>query len=72
MIDSRRIVGVNSSREMDVRHIPPQTTVGSYAIKKASLTDSGNYTCEPAGLENATVTLHVLAGKTLIKNLPFH
>jgi len=43
-------------------HISDTTSMSTLTIQHALPEDSGFYTCDPAGLQNATVTLHVIPG----------
>lgn len=61
--DDRRVVSAGSGRVLTVDRHPPDTSVGSLTIPSPSLSDSGNYTCAPASLSQASVMLHVLSGE---------
>ncbi|XP_037776227.1 zwei Ig domain protein zig-8-like [Penaeus monodon] len=61
--DDRRVVSAGSGRVLTVDRHPPDTSVGSLTIPAVALSDSGNYTCAPASLSQASVMLHVLSGE---------
>ena len=42
-----------------------ETTTSFLLIQNARDSDSGTFTCQPEGMESATITLHVLKGKYL-------
>ena len=46
-------------------HIAEGTTVSTLTILHAETSDSGTYTCLPAQLESASVSLHVLESKLI-------
>ena len=50
-------------------HIAEGTTVSTLTILHAETSDSGTYTCLPAQLESASVSLHVLESKLPFNNL---
>ena len=46
---------------------PGGRTVTSLIISQADITDSGNYTCDPASNYSKWVIVHVTTGKTIPK-----
>ncbi|XP_066974916.1 uncharacterized protein [Macrobrachium rosenbergii] len=50
-------------RQVFVERITDDTTIGTLIITTASPRDQGSYTCVPASLPTASVTLHVLNGE---------
>lgn len=61
----KRVVdGEGGGWRIELERVEGEETVGTLIIPSASPRDQGDYTCAPATLPNATVTLHVLNGKT--------
>ncbi|XP_066975335.1 uncharacterized protein, partial [Macrobrachium rosenbergii] len=56
-------------RQVFVERITDDTTIGTLIITTASPTDQGSYTCVPASLPTASVTLHVLNGQFKIEGV---
>ncbi|XP_047486813.1 uncharacterized protein LOC125037658 [Penaeus chinensis] len=50
-------------RQIYVERIAGDTTIGTLLIPRASPRDQGTYSCSPASLPSASVTLHVLNGE---------
>lgn len=60
----KRVVdGEGGGRRVELERVAGEETVGTLLIPAASPRDQGDYTCAPATLPNATVTLHVLNGE---------
>ena len=53
----------SSGPYVSVEILSKDTTIGTLTIPRVSNKDAGEYTCVPASLKSATVTLHVLNGK---------
>ncbi|XP_064088012.1 inactive tyrosine-protein kinase 7-like isoform X2 [Macrobrachium nipponense] len=54
---------LTGGRQVFVERISDDTTIGTLIITTASPRDQGSYTCVPASLPTASVTLHVLNGE---------
>ncbi|XP_076063167.1 hemicentin-1-like isoform X2 [Oratosquilla oratoria] len=62
--DSKRVVPFAAAgREVTVERVSSDTTVGTLTISSVTMKDSGNFTCSPASLDTAYVTLHVINGE---------
>ncbi|KAK2725878.1 hypothetical protein QYM36_000374 [Artemia franciscana] len=53
----------NDRQERRMSLLENDITVSSLSIRQAVMSDSGNYTCQPANSDKATVRLHILKGE---------